>query len=564
VRRETIAPVDPRSGSGHPGGRGSGRTAEREASPFPSRRSAREARQAHEALQAREARRAREGHRNRQARVRLVSLLVTAATAIGVGAVTAAESRAETTYTRASYAPGASTGWRNDATVGLTDSADQFAQADVAGLLDGQHSAGFRLRYASRYDQVLVAVSGTGWLIQPSVGSGMTGAFVHGSTGLFRAEIEGSTVRLRWNGVLVASRQITGTYSGRHVVTTVRQPQRGVRMALIRAASLPGATTAGTAPQQVGAPGTWLSGAAGTEAANGTFGVWRGSAVTVGGTWTDTYEAQTDQWMICGGPWGTWNKPLDLAVGAIYSSRGETWSAAARGAYTARWTKALTRIKTCWGSRDPGNLYLRFAHEMNLSSSPWAVRKGQEANFVAAMTIFSDLRYTILPRAKLVFCPNDGTDGALGGLDIRALWPGKDRSGRQIAQVYGADSYNAWPQATTAAAFKSKINGSYSNGAPLGLEKHRQLAATLGVPFAVPEWANHGTPGTANGGGGEAEAYVREFNAWARAHSGDVTNPKPGQVLYEVHFNMWTEYSFWPKTVQSRTAAAYRALIWGH
>jgi hypothetical protein len=78
----------------------------------------------------------------------------------------------------------------------------------------------------------------------------------------------------------------------------------------------------------------------------------------------------------------------------------------------------------------------------------------------------------------------------------------------------------------------------------------------------VPEWSNNGKPGTA-GGGGESEAFIREFNAWARAHSGDVARPKAGQLVYEVQFNLWTEYAFWPITIQPRTANAYRSLPWG-
>jgi hypothetical protein len=266
--------------------------------------------------------------------------------------------------------------------------------------------------------------------------------------------------------------------------------------------------------------------------------------------------------MICDGPWKAWNAPLDLAVGAIYRNRGETWAAAARGAYTARWTTALKRIKTCWGTRDPKLLYVRFAHEMNLASSPWAVRKGEEANFVAAMTLFSNLRYSIIPEANLVFCANDGTDGSLGGLDPRTLWPGTDVKGRRVAQVVGADSYNAWPHVTTAAAFRTKMAATGAKGVPVGLEAWRLWAQSVGAPFAVPEWSNNGTS-AGGGGGGESPIFVQQFNAWARAHGGDVTAPRPGQMLYEVHFNMWTQYQFWPATAQPRTASAYRSLTWG-
>jgi hypothetical protein len=491
--------------------------------------------------------------------LRTLSFTAVLIVTVGLGWVAADRSLADTTYTRNAYTPLATNGWRNDAALGRTASADQYAEAKVVGLRDARYGAGFRLRYANRNSQVLVAVSGTRWMIQPSRGPALVGTFQHEPSGNLRVEIQGRTVRVRWNGALVANRQITGTYPGRHVIGTVRQPTVGVTLRSVRASSLPRTTPATPAPST---GGTWWSGAASDQAADGSFATWRGSAVRIGGTWTDTYDAQTDQWMICEGPWSRWNAPLDLAVGAIFHDHGQTWAAAARGAYTARWTAVLTRIKTCWGKRDPGNLYLRFAHEMNLASVPWSVRKGEEADFVAAVRLFSDLRYRILPAAKLVFCPNDGTDSSLGGLDVRRLWPGRDAQGRRVADVFAVDSYNSWPHVTTAAAFTEKINKSSPGGTPLGLEKYRQLAASLGVPFAVSEWSNDGDP-VNPGGGGESPVYVQQFNAWARAHAGDVKHPRPGQLLYEVHFNLWTQYAFWPQTRQPRTAAAYRALVWG-
>jgi hypothetical protein len=308
----------------------------------------------------------------------------------------------------------------------------------------------------------------------------------------------------------------------------------------------------------VAASRTWMSGAAGPQAANGSFGTWRRSPVGIGGTWTDTADAQTDQWMICQGPWATWRRPLDLAVGAVYHNRGETWALAARGAYDARWKVMLKRIKTCWGTRDQSKLYLRFAHEMNLRSSPWSVSRGEEKSFVTAVRRFSLLRYQIMPKAHLVFSPNDGTDS---GVDIRALWPGKDSAGRRVTDVYGVDSYNWYPHVTTASAFTKKINSRYPGGAPLGIERHRQLAARLGVPFAVSEWGNNGD--AARGNGGESAAYIKLFNAWARKHAGNLARPRPGQLIYEIHFNLWTQYALWPTTVQPRTAQAYRSLAWG-
>jgi hypothetical protein len=324
--------------------------------------------------------------------------------------------------------------------------------------------------------------------------------------------------------------------------------------------SVPSPSATSSAAAEPAAP-TWLSGASSDESADGRYGTWRGEPIQIGGTWDNGDVEQVEMHSICpDGSWATWNKPLDVAIGAIDVNRGESWAAAARGAYTARWTKNLTKMKQCWGKRDPSMLYIRFAHEMNIPSD-WRVRGGEEASFVKAIKIYSDLRYQILPQAKIVLCPNDGTDGG-HGLDIRKLWPGKDAQGRQVANVYAVDSYNMDPHVTSQAEFIKKINGQYPNGIPLGIEKHRQFAARMGVPFAIGEWSNNGDRGH-QGGGGESALYVRQFYAWAKSHAGDPAAPKPGQLLYEVQFNLWGQYAFWPKTIQPKTAAAYRALTWG-
>ena len=334
----------------------------------------------------------------------------------------------------------------------------------------------------------------------------------------------------------------------------------------------PSATrTTATAPASAGAqpstsptpaPARWLSGASSDESADGSYGDWRGSPIQIGGTWDNGNEEQVLMRTICPkGPWAQWDTFLDVAVGAINVDAGESWAAAAKGAYVARWTKNLQKIKECWGTRDPSLLFIRFAHEMNLPQQ-WRVRGGEEASFVKALGIYSDLRYQIIPQAKIVLCPNDGTDPGLNGVDIRKLWPGKDAQGRWIADVYAVDTYNMAPHVNTVADFQKKITASYPNGIPLGMEMHRRFAEEMGVPFAVGEWSNNGDPKDVNGGG-ESTLYVEQFYEWAKAHSGDLDDVQPGQLLYEVQFNLRTQYAFWPKTIQPKTAAAYKALPWG-
>ncbi len=315
-------------------------------------------------------------------------------------------------------------------------------------------------------------------------------------------------------------------------------------------------------PRTAAKGGTWLSGASSAKAADGSFGRWRNNQpVQFGATWDNGNGEQVSLTSICpGGTWASWNKPLDLAVGGIDRTKGESWAAAAQGAYDARWKRSFARMKTCWGSRDPGNLYIRFAHELNLLDMPWHVKGGEEAAFVAAFVRYSNLRYTYLPKAKLVLCVNDGTSGQIG-IDIAKVWPGKDAKGRPVVDVYSVDTYNSYLVVTTAAAFQRKLRAVQSD-MPYGLELHREIAEAHGVPFAVSEWSNNGDPQDL-GKGGEAPEYVRQMNEWFRQHAGDPKRPAPGKLLYEIHFNLQDQFEFLPTQFQPETAKAYRTLVWG-
>jgi hypothetical protein len=304
----------------------------------------------------------------------------------------------------------------------------------------------------------------------------------------------------------------------------------------------------------------WYSGASSQEAADGRFGRWRGEPVTFGGTWDNGNEDMVVQKSICTGSWSNWNKPLDTAIGAIDRYKGETWAKAANGAYDARWRRTLQKMKSCWGSRDTGNLYIRFAHEMNIKDMPWRVRGGEEADFVKALVRFSDLRYQIIPKAKLVLCTSDGTS-ANQGIDLMKLWPGKDAKGRQVVNVYGVDTYNSWVVVRTTDEFIAKLTRK-QNGQPLGLELHRQLAVMWGVPFAIPEWSGNGDPKD-EGHGADLPIYYQLMNEWFRQNAGDPQHPVAGQLLYEIQFNYEPRFMLLPTKVQPKAAAEYRRLTWG-
>jgi len=552
-------------------------------------------------------------------RQKMIGVGAVATIAFGGAIVVASNSNAETPMTRVSFSPPGTWAWYNDTSLGKTDELDQYAQATVSGLVDADHNAGFFLRYANKRDRVRVAVSGTVWRIEPAGGTAITGDFQHSPSGTFRAEVEGQTVRILWNGNLVSQTALPRSYSGHAVVATVWQSSPTVRMTNLEAASLTTrtgttpaphstdpSTTSGTgsstgttptptsssaspspstsaspSPSGSGSPSAsvtpeasttsrkpagktgWFSGASGDHMADGSFDRWRGTSAGIAGTWDDaTPEGQLELYSICGGQYssGRWNRKLDMAIGAIFKKQGESWDAAANGAYNDRWRKALSRAKECWGNRDPGDLYIRFAHELNLKDSDWGVSSGQEETFQRALVQFSNIRYQVFPGVNLVLSVNDGSSGGMA--DVRKLNPGRDSQGRRVVDVYGADSYNAWPHCTSVSACMEKFNATQDDGAPLGIEKHRQLAERWGVPFSVNEWSNNGDPGNSDGGG-EAPAYMKAFHDWAQSHSGDMNNPKPGQMLYDCLFNLWKQYMLWPDTMMGDTASTYRQLDWG-
>jgi len=527
------------------------------------------------------------------------------------GAVAAANtSSAESPMTRLAFVPTGTYAWYNDLSLGKTDSLDQYAQATVSGLVDADHNAGFFLRYSDRSSRVRVAVSGTVWKIEPAGGTPLAGAFKHNPGGTLRAEIQGQTVRILWNGELVTAQPLQREYTGHAVVATVWQSTKTVQMTALEASSLDAATDAppmatGTDPATPSttwpgrhgrpspSPSTsaspspsasatpspsasaepshaasggargWLSGASGDNLADGGFDRWRGTPAGIAGTWDDgNASVQQELYSICGGQYssGKWNRALDIAVGGIFLNQGDSWSAAASGAYNARWRTMLAKAKQCWGSRDPSKLFIRFAHEMNLSSSDWGVKAGQEDDFARAFTQFSNVRYDVFPGAQLVLSVNDGSSNGMA--DVRKLVPGKDSRGRATVNVYGADSYNMWPHCTSESSCEKKFNETADNGAPVGIEKHREFAESKGLPFSVNEYSNNGDSGDADGGG-ESPAFFTAFYAWARSHSGDVDNPRAGQFLYDCLFNMWKQYQLQPSTLQPQSASTYQHLAWG-
>jgi hypothetical protein len=277
--------------------------------------------------------------------------------------------------------------------------------------------------------------------------------------------------------------------------------------------------------------GSWLSGSSGDYVMDGTFAKWRGRTVEIAGTWSDnTAENQQGAWSVQeSGTFGSWQGPIDLAVGGIFPDEGESWSKAAGGSYDSRWTTTLNNIKKA--RQGKGLTFIRFAHEFN-GDWFWPVYgdSTSTSDFKKAWIRFAKLQRSVFPDAKLVWCVNDGTSGSLD-LDVRDAFPGAD-----YVDVIGVDSYNNWPAAGTQNQFEEKINMTDGKGAPVGIEKWRQFAKDQGLPLAIPEWSGCAIENTSSNTEVAVDypVYMEQFYAWLKDNAGT----GPGQVWYEIIFNI--------------------------
>lgn len=350
-------------------------------------------------------------------------------------------------------------------------------------------------------------------------------------------------------GAYISTEPESGTLSHGAVVTSDLQAS-GAKSITFKSTGTPPPSGAGL----------WWSGqsdAATTK--NGSFAAWRGRPVEVGGFWAATTDVKnavdSPQWSLLPGTSYGSITHMDWAIGGMLDNSGESWSKAASGSYDARWASQLKALKTGWGSRAAGDMYIRFAHEFNGNWYPWSVSTGDVGNFKTAWKRFHAQVQANFPGAKVVWCPNDESSWSY---DIRTLYPGDD-----VVDIVAVDAYNNWPWTTTAAEFTAKASRLSAQGGPTGVESFRKFAELHGKPMAVSEWSNSGVANA--GGGGESPAFMQSFHDWLAAHGS--RTPAAGKVLYEVLFNVVgydDHYTLYPESAESgntSTAAKYRE-IW--
>jgi hypothetical protein len=302
-------------------------------------------------------------------------------------------------------------------------------------------------------------------------------------------------------------------------------------------------TTLPGGPAQAEEP-TWRSGASGEGVADGAFAAWRGSAVPIAGTWSDDNKAQVEQWTLQPGEeFGSWAGDLDVAIGAIDDD--ESWEEAAEGAYDERWTEAVQELAALWSGR-PGTMYIRFAHEFNGDWYDWSVTEDSVDDFIAAWHRFRAIQQQWFPSSRLVMAPNDQTAPG-NDLDWRLAYPGPGQ-----VDVMSVSYFNHYPWTDTAEGFQARAVSFDHMGAPRGIQRHLEFAASVGLPFAVSEWSSESWVG-------DSPEYMRQMHAFFRANAGT----GPGQLLYEVLFNVERDpnvFAVFPQTGHPRAAEAYRDL----
>jgi len=334
------------------------------------------------------------------------------------------------------------------------------------------------------------------------------------------------------------------TITGQWASSFGRIPVRGPRLQVIVQTNDTTGSGGGTGGGSGGGTGTttFLLGASGVgcEFGGGGLAGWMTdtSVIKIYGSWADASAAvQTNVDPIA--PGGSYEflrtnaslPKLNLAMGGIFRvASGETWGQAAGGTFDTRWQTAANRIAALW-TRPFSDLYLDFAREMNGGTwNPWYVEPGDAANFKSAWARWAAIMRSTLPGVKLMLTYNDGTGSGMA--TPLQTWPTV-----QPPDICAVDTYNAWPHATDASSFNSKMSQTSggaigSGGYPIGLEAWRQQALLWGVPIALSEFAN-GAFSTDGGGGGDHPYWTTAMLDWCYTNAGT----GPGKVHHAIWFN---------------------------
>lgn len=306
-------------------------------------------------------------------------------------------------------------------------------------------------------------------------------------------------------------------------------------------------------PSKAANDGTWSSGSTYFQD-QAAFGTWRGEPSTIFGCWADSRtSAAVQSTPDCIKGAGSWTGDVDLAPGMI--TNGESIAAAASGAYESRWRSMAVGIRQNWGNKRV--IYIRPAHEFNGNWFPWSVTPSNVNQWKQAWIRYYNIIKTELKdkgyNAKVVLSYN--WDSGNSGVSVDTVWPGD-----QYVDVVGIDKYDVWwgtgspTTINTEARWNEWMSWTDHKG-NMGLPEWQKFAKSHNKPIAFPEW------GLSDKTAGDNPFFIRKMHAWIAANTGS----GPGQVLYDVYFNIsgYGATKLYPNPESPNAANAYRDLVWG-
>lgn len=301
--------------------------------------------------------------------------------------------------------------------------------------------------------------------------------------------------------------------------------------------------------------GGWYAGAGGSGVADGSFASWLGQPLGIVSTWADTGDEEQRTVSGLTATYANWKGAIDIAVGGMVIGSGESYAAAANGAYDARWRQAAGVIASVRKGAS-GPTFVRPFHEYNGTwMGEWSINSGNVADFKRAFTRYAQILRAAMPEVYIVWCPNSGDHS---GVPVETQYPGDDVVD-VVAPDYYHDGSSEDPTSTT-----------WRGGSPLGMDAWRRFAASHGKPIGMPEW------GLKSEGGGDSPEWIRAVNAWATQNANTATwqigeripAAAAGKVLYISYFNVvhggQTAFTIHGYGANPASEAAYKSLRWGN
>jgi len=309
--------------------------------------------------------------------------------------------------------------------------------------------------------------------------------------------------------------------------------------------------------------GGWYAGASGLGVSEGTFQTWLGQPVTMAGTWADQNARAQERLTPLTGEFRSWKGAMDLAVGGTVLGSSESYAAAARGAYDARWRTAAATLAARRG-RSAAPTFVRLFHEMNgFWYRNWRVTAANVADYRAAHGRYVRILRRAMPSVLVSWSPHFRDHS---GLPIEQWYPGDDVVDC-IAPDYYDDGSLPW---NTVPAWNAAADDVDRLGNPLGPEAWRRFALEHGKPLCFPEIGLKPVKGST-----DHPEWIRAFNAWLNVHANrtvwQLGQPVPAQaagtVLYTVYFNVPHDgksgFTIYGRGANPKSSKVFRSLTWG-